>query len=79
MKGIGKIRPQVALAILCATVFSLFTVWVGYKLGAVEVITAVIGGVFGLYAGVSLKILENELCSITWSRLGGLWMGIPWM
>ena len=60
MKGIGKIRPQVALAILCATVFSLFTVWVGYRLGAVEVITAVIGGVFGLYAGVSLKILENE-------------------
>ena len=60
MKGIGKIRPQVALAILCATAFSLFTVWVGYKLGAVEVITAVIGGVFGLYAGVSLKILENE-------------------
>jgi len=56
----GKIRPQVALAILCATIFSLFTVWVGYKLGAVEVITAVIGGVFGLYAGVSLKILENE-------------------
>ena len=60
MPSMGKIRPQIALALLCATSFSIFAVWVGYKLGAVEVITAVIGAVFGLYAGVSLKILENE-------------------
>jgi hypothetical protein len=27
---------------------------------AVEVVTAVIGGIFGFLGGVSLKVLENE-------------------
>lgn len=57
---IGKIRPQILVAIICATVFSMFAAWLGYKLAAIEVLTAIIGAVFGFYAGVSLKILENE-------------------
>ena len=57
---IGKIRPQILTAILCATIFSCFAAWLGYKLDAIEVLTAVIGAVFGFYAGVSLKILEAE-------------------
>ena len=57
---IGKIRPQIALAILCATGFSMFAAWLGYKMGAIEVLTAIIGGIFGFLGGVSLKVLENE-------------------
>ena len=60
MPEMGKIRPQILVAIICATMFSMFAAWLGYKLGAIEVLTAIIGAVFGFYAGVSLKILENE-------------------
>ena len=57
---IGRIRPQIFLAILAATIFSLFGMWVGYKMDAIEVLTALIGGLFGFLGGVSLKVLENE-------------------
>jgi len=57
---IGKIRPQILIGILCATVFSCIGLWVGVALEAVEVITAIIGGLFGFLGGVSLKVLENE-------------------
>jgi hypothetical protein len=57
---IGKIRPQILVAILCATIFSMFASWLAYKLEAIEVMTAIIGGIFGFLGGVSLKVLENE-------------------
>ena len=57
---IGRIRPQIFLAILAATIFSMFGMWVGYKMDASEVLTALIGGLFGFLGGVSLKVLENE-------------------
>ena len=57
---VGKVRPQIALAILCGTIFSIFAVWIGAAMEAVEVVTAVIGGIFGFLGGVSLKVLENE-------------------
>jgi len=56
----GKVRPQILTAILCATIFSMFAAWLAYQMDAVEVMTAVIGSVFGFLAGTSLKILENE-------------------
>jgi|6_EtaG_2_1085325.scaffolds.fasta_scaffold409197_1 hypothetical protein len=55
-----KIRPQIALAILMATIFSLFALWIGWKMGAVEVITAIVGGLFGFLGGVSFKVLEGD-------------------
>ena len=57
---IGKIRPQIFLAIACGTLFGVFGTWVGRKLEAVEIVTGVIGSVFGFLGGVSLKILEAE-------------------
>ena len=57
---IGTIRPQVFIAILCATVFSMFAAWLAYQMDAVEIMTAIIGGIFGFLGGVSLKVLENE-------------------
>jgi len=57
---IGKIRIQILVAILCATVFSIFALWIGMEMAATEVVTAVIGGIFGFLGGVSLKVLENE-------------------
>ena len=57
---IGRIRPQIFLAILAATIFSMFGMWVGYKMDAIEVLTALIGDLFGILGGVSLKVLENE-------------------
>jgi len=55
-----KIRPQIFLAVLCATIFSMFAIYIGFKMEATEVVTAVIGGIFGFLGGVSLKVLENE-------------------
>ena len=57
---LGRIRPQIFLAIICATVFSVIAAYIAYRMDAVEVMTAVIGSIFGFLAGVSLKILENE-------------------
>lgn len=58
--NMGKLRPQILVAILCATIFSVFALWMGYKMDATEIVTAVIGGIFGFLGGVSLKVLENE-------------------
>jgi|TARA_R110002012_G_scaffold277249_1_gene464458 hypothetical protein len=57
---LGRIRPQIFLAIIAATFFSSFAAYLGYKMGAIEVLTALIGGLFGFLGGVSLKVLENE-------------------
>jgi hypothetical protein len=57
---IGKIRPQILVAIISATLFSVFALWIGKEMAATEVVTAVIGGIFGFLGGVSLKVLENE-------------------
>ena len=54
------LRPQVFIAILCATVFSMFAAWLAYQMDAVEIMTAIIGGIFGFLGGVSLKVLEGE-------------------
>ena len=57
---VSKLRPTILLAILCGTTFSMFAAYLGYKLGAIEVLTGIIGGIFGFLGGVSLKVLENE-------------------
>ena len=57
MKGF---RPQIFFAILCATVFSVIAIYIGWKMEATEIVTAVIGGIFGFLGGVSLKVLEPE-------------------
>jgi len=56
----GTLRPQIFIAIICATAFSIVALFVGIALDAVEIVTAVIGGLFGFLGGVSLKVLENE-------------------
>jgi len=57
---VGKIRPQILTAILCATIFSSLAMYIGMKMEAVEIVTAIVGGLFGFLGGVSLKVLENE-------------------
>tara|TARA_Y100000310_G_C20511462_1_gene729090 strand:- start:839 stop:1012 length:174 start_codon:yes stop_codon:yes gene_type:complete len=56
----GKIRPQIMAAIICGTIFSGLALFIGYWMNAVEIVTAVIGGIFGFLGGVALKVLENE-------------------
>ena len=58
--NMGKIRPQILVALICGTVFSIVGVFIGLQMEAVEVVTAIIGGIFGFLGGVSLKVLENE-------------------
>ena len=53
-------RPQIFFAILCATGFSCLAIWIGWQMEAIEIITAVIGAIFGFLGGVSLKVLESE-------------------
>ena len=57
---IGKIRPQLLAAIVCDTIFSVFALWIGKEMAATEIVTAVVGGIFGVLGGVSLKVLEKE-------------------
>jgi ribulose 1,5-bisphosphate carboxylase large subunit-like protein len=57
---IAKVRPQILVAILCATIFSMFAAWLAYLMDAVEVMTAIIGGVFGMLGGVSLRIIDQS-------------------
>jgi hypothetical protein len=56
----GKLRPQIMVAVLCGTLFGLFGMWIGMRMEATEIVTAVIGSVFGFLGGVSLKVLEQE-------------------
>jgi len=60
-KRMGKFRPQIFFAIICATVFAVFAAWVGYKMDAIEILTGILGAYFGFLAGVSFKILESEI------------------
>ena len=39
----GKFRPQIALAVICATVFSCAALYVGLQMAATEIVTGVIG------------------------------------
>jgi hypothetical protein len=55
-----RVRPQIFLAIICATIFSSLALYIGMKMQAVEIVTAIVGGLFGFLGGVSLKVLENE-------------------
>jgi hypothetical protein len=55
-----KVRPQILAAITSGTVVSMFGLWVGLQMEATEIVTAVIGGIFGFLAGVSYKVLEGE-------------------
>jgi ribulose 1,5-bisphosphate carboxylase large subunit-like protein len=57
---IAKVRPQILVAILCATIFSMFAAYLAYLMDAVEVMTAIIGGVFGMLGGVSLRIIDQS-------------------
>jgi ribulose 1,5-bisphosphate carboxylase large subunit-like protein len=57
---IAKIRPQILVAILCATIFSMFAAYLAFLMDAVEVMTAIIGGIFGLLGGVSLRIIDQS-------------------
>jgi hypothetical protein len=47
-------------AIFCGTGFGLFGMYIGMRMEATEIVTAVIGSVFGFLGGVSLKVLEQE-------------------
>jgi membrane associated rhomboid family serine protease len=57
---VNRIRPQIALAILCGTIVACVALLIGYWMGAVEIVTAVVGSIFGFLAGVSFKLLESE-------------------
>ena len=58
--NIAPFRPQILLSILCATIFSVVSLYVGLKMEAIEIFTGVIGGIFGFLGGVSMKVLESE-------------------
>ena len=38
----------------------MLNIFLAYKMEAVELATAVVGGIFGLLGGVSLRIIDNE-------------------
>ena len=58
--NMGKLRPQILVAIICATIFSIYGLFVGLQMAATEVLTGILGGLFGFLGGVALKVLENE-------------------
>lgn len=56
----GRLRPQIMAAIFCGTLFGGFGMWIGFQMEATEIVTAIVGSVFGFLGGVSLKVLEQE-------------------
>lgn len=60
VKLLSLVRPQIFLAILCATLFSITALYVGMRMDAVEIVTGLVGGLFGFLGGVSLKLMEGE-------------------
>ncbi len=56
----SRIRPQIMVALLCATIFGLFVAWIGYKMNHVEVVVGVSSGLLSLFVVVAIKILESE-------------------
>jgi hypothetical protein len=56
----GKFRPQIALAIACGTAVAIVGMIVGVRLEAIEIVTGVLGAIFGFLGGVSLKLMEAE-------------------
>jgi hypothetical protein len=56
----NRLRPQIMVAIVCGTIFGIVGMWIGMEMAATEIVTAVIGSVFGFLGGVSLKVLEQE-------------------
>ena len=55
-----RFRPQIMASIICGTVFGCFGMWIGLEMQATEIVTAVVGSVFGFLGGVSLKVWEQE-------------------
>ena len=56
----NKLRPQILASIICGTSFGITAIWVGMEMEATEIVTGVVGSVFGFLGGVSLKILDQE-------------------
>jgi hypothetical protein len=54
-----SIRPQIALSIVAATLCSIVFGYYGYRMGATEILTALIGGLFGFLGGISLRIIDS--------------------
>lgn len=59
-KKVRPLRPQILAAIICGTVFGSIALYVGWKMEAVEIVTAVIGSAFGFLGGVSLRLIDQE-------------------
>ena len=57
---LSKIRPQVALSIVCGTIVALAISVIAWQLQSIEILTGVVGSVFGFLAGISSKLLEAE-------------------
>jgi len=57
---LGRVRPQIFISILCGTTLAIVISVLAFFMDSVEIITAVVGSVFGYLAGVSQKILESE-------------------
>ena len=57
---LGRSRPQIFISIICGTTLAIVISVLAYKMQSIEIITAVVGSVFGYLAGVSQKILESE-------------------
>jgi hypothetical protein len=54
-----SLRPQILASILAATLCSIVFGYYGYRMGATEILTALIGGLFGFLGGVSLRIIDS--------------------
>jgi len=52
-------RPQILAAIISASVCSIVFGYFGWRMGATEILTALIGGLFGFLGGVSLRIIDS--------------------
>jgi hypothetical protein len=55
-----KLRPQIILLALCVTLLAGMGIWVGWQMGAVEIVIGGIGLGSGGLIPIAMKILENN-------------------
>ena len=55
-----KVKPQAMAAILGVVVITLTGLLVGWRMDAVEIVTAALGGALGFMGGVTVQIYDKD-------------------
>ena len=56
----SPLRPQIILAMLLIAILGSIGCWVGYLMGAAEIVTGALGATVSLIGVLGMKVLESS-------------------